>query len=225
MSKAWIASLLIIGFVGTVGCQPPPKNPDTRKIGRLGRGAINWVNGQPQSMQAGTGVQWGQITSQNGDQAFQQALSFLTAPTLQGQPDLQLGYVSSQPNQQTGVYFWGQVFSAGGMIDSSRSRIHIEIWDSKAGQMGPDGNVIPPVVIHIGSDQTGFVSVQGSVQGGAVQLVFTDETGSIYLNGNTMGQYLSGTIQFSNANGSGPIDLGQFNVPACGFLSCNQGVF
>lgn len=227
--KVWILAFVIFAAALT-GCQPAPSRKNQLRIGRNARGPVNYVNGHATSFQSGNySTQWGQITGNSGDQAFDDQLYYFAMPSLGGaDASQQLGFVSATPNQSTYVAFWGEAsvyggggglggYSGSGTLDGSRARIHIEIWDDKAVSMGVD-----PVVVHIGYDYPGFVGASGSVNGGHATLTFTDGYGSVALDGNLSGQYYSGTIYFMNsATGGQYYPLGNFQVPACGFFLCN----
>jgi hypothetical protein len=233
-----LRAAIITAAILFMGCQPPPNRNSNSRIGRLARGNVGTSAtggpapfNNPNAAQAGT--QWGEITS-SSDQTFQQELYFFTMPMLASAgPEDQLGYVSSQHGQQTGVAFWGEasVFGSGtpgyasqmssGQLDGSHARIHIEIYDDKTGQQRSDGSVRPQIVVHIGYDQSGFVSAQGTVQNGQVNMVFTDSMGSVIMQGMLQGQYFTGTMAYTNSQTGGQQrTLGQFTVPACGFFVC-----
>lgn len=201
-----------------VACQNGVNREERSRIGRNKRGVPANAN------TSGTvGTQWGSITG-SGDSAFQQELYVFTAPMLTNVgPDDQLGYVSSQASGGTGVMFWGaaRMLGAGtgnGQLDPNSARIHIEIYDDRA------ASGRSPVVVHIGPDQEGFLSAQGSMQNGQISLVFTDTSGSVIVQGALQGQYFAGQIGYTNTLTGGQARvLGQFQVPACGFFACNQG--
>lgn len=233
--KLFFAMILGVALV-SAGCQPKTSRTDRNRIGRTARGPVGTgVNGQPTALQPSTGAtQWGEITGQS-DQAFQSELYYFTAPMLANAgAEEQLGYTSSQRGQQTGVVFWGEATMLGsaqqgfggsmtyGQLDGNNARLHIEIYDDRAGTYRADGSVRPQTVVHIGRDQEGFVSASGQVNGQQVQMTFTDQTGSVVLQGQLLGQYFTGTIAYSNMYSGGQMrTLGQFNVPACGFFKCN----
>lgn len=218
----------LVAFLGLVmvasGCQTKPNRSGRTRIGRTGRGPVG--SGPNSSYLSGNAsTQIGYITG-NDDQSFQNALWYFTAPTLANYPDEQLGYVSSQPNGTSRVEFWGEASMYGGanasegVLDGQRARLHIEIFDDRVGQPRSDGSPRTQVSVHIGYDQDGFVSAQGSVQGGQVNLIFNDNYGAIRLSGAISGSNFNGTIYFSNQWTGGEMPLGQFQVAACGFFVC-----
>lgn len=230
--KLFAGMTLLLAFL--MGCQPAPKRDNHRAIGRTAQGPINSANGQFSSFQSGQAqTSWGQITSQQGDQAFGNQLYYMTLPMLQeAGADQQLGYVSASANQNTNVVFWGEAYikssgnsgvqnvsttNGSGTIDSDKARIHIEIWDDKA-VAGPSS----PVVLHIGYDFEGYGGATGGVQGNQANIVFTSlKYGSVSLQGTISGQYFSGQVLYSNAStGNKFYPLGDFKVPTCGFFAC-----
>src|SRR6185312_7017767 len=136
---------------------------------------------------APSGKAWGSVTSQSGDQAFWQELYLLTYPALNNQSaDEQLGYVSSQDGQATGVRFWGNamVSQDGTSIDSNSLMIRLEIYDDRTGTVRSDGTTRPDVPIQISPDQPTYVSSGGTLgAGGQTQIYFQDQFGTIILQG------------------------------------------
>ncbi len=222
------------------GCQPK-KNPKQR-LGRGGRGYFNSAyNSNPSIMNAGanqcgsyipaganmTNKMWGEVTSTYGDQQFMQELYLLTAPVLSSLPaEDQLGQVSGQSGQYTGVRFWGNARTyypgMNGQIDISSLQVRIEIYDDKACQPKSDGTVRPMIPIDIGPSQPGFVRGQGAVSNGQANIYVEDIYGAISLQGVINGQYFTGTMSYSTPQTGGQLrQLGTFNVPTCGFFQCN----
>ena len=206
---------MALALVSSLGCQPPKNQANinssrTARGGLTGRGAV-----------LGYGKSWGEITSDAGDQVFWQELNNLTSPALSGlSSDDQLGYVSSQSGQNTGVRFWGnaRVFQ-NSQIDPSSLMIRLEIYDDRAGQIRSDGTSRPNIPIQISSDQPTYVTAGGSMQGGQVYLWFQDVYGTIMLSGYISGQTFSGQIGYQDsATGNQPRTLGNFTVPASGFF-------
>ena len=209
-----------------LGCQPAPNHTINRTIGRNAYAPPNSTNGHSQSNRAGT--TWGQVTSSQGDQAFDEQLNLMTLPMLDGAAaDQQLGFVSATANQSTNVVFWGEAsmygggggISAGGNgnLDGSKARIHIEIWDDKAAQAGAS-----PIVLHIGYDTADFAGASGSVQGNQVTLTFQHASyGAVAMQGTISGQTFTGTLYFQNSSTGGQFSsLGTFQVATCGFFVC-----
>lgn len=232
--KLMIGLVLAMAFV-TAGCQQKSNKRESR-IGRLARGQAGpMINGMPSPLQPGSpNTQWGEIIS-NNQAAFDQELSLFTSPMLGSlSQDEQLGRVSAQSGQRTGVVFWGEAPMRGmgmsgytggmnnGTLDGSRARLHIEIYDDKTGAARADGSIRSQIIVHIGYDQDGFVGAQGSVQGNQVNLMFRDETGTVTMRGSLNSQYFAGQIYYSTAETFGQErQLGNFQVPACGFFVCN----
>jgi hypothetical protein len=221
------AAVILLGLAALLSaCQPAP-NHNNRTLGRNLRSPGNPIgsNGQAARLNnsANASTQWAQLVNNSGDQFFDQQLYTFTLPMLDGaDASQQLGYVSASPGQSTGVWFWGQAVinstngsSTYGTLDSSKAKIHVEIWDDKTLQ----GAL--PVVIHIGSDLNGFVSATGTVNGSSVQMTFTDGYGSVGLSGTYNSQYFSGTMYYSNGGGGQFTPIGTFQVATCGFFVCN----
>jgi hypothetical protein len=228
-----VVTLMTMVVAATLGCQPK-KEKKREPVGRGLRGAPAVDSmGRPIPVQPNNGVnnrwgaqqtEWGAITSTNGDQAFQQQVAGFVAPSINSiaNPSIEetLGYVSGQSNQDTGIVFWGIVQrGANGAIDPSVSKIHIEVFDSNYGRAKADGSYVPQIIVHIGADQTGFVSAQGWFNQSQAQLMFTDQHGSVSLRGQIQGGMFVGQVFYTNAfTGGGEQLLGQFRVSAAGFF-------
>lgn len=228
---------LVLGLtVVTTGCQQKGSSRDRTRIGRTARGPTGpSINGVPSALQPNSmNTQWGEVTSTN-QAAFQDELYYFTAPMLAGgsEEDL-LGSVSAQSGQQTGVVFWGEAPMRGagiggntgtnqsGTLDQTRARLHIEIYDNKTGMTRADNSIRPQIIVHIGYDQEGFVGAQGSVQGNLINLVFKDGMGSVIMRGSLNSQYFTGQMYYTTTEtGTQERQLGNFQVPACGFFKCN----
>lgn len=219
-SRQIFMCVLLVSAVATMGCQQKRSRTDRQRIGRTQRGPVTYSpTGTPMPYNSSnSGVIWGEITGYD-QQSFTQALRNLTAPTLQNRPaDEWLGFVSVQAGQTTGVRFWGEVRGAQYGIDQSRSRIHIEIYDDRymSGMVKSNGEPVEQYVVHIGSDQPGFLRAYGSLQQGFFS--FEDEYGAvIFKNIQVQGGSFVGEIWFTNQF-VGEQRLGQFDVPAQGFF-------
>lgn len=228
---------LIIGLAVLpllIGCQPPrSSNNSVNRTGRLARGIGATPAFAPGGGQTAQGNRaYGRVTSVAGDQAFQQELYYLTAPAFQGATaGDQLGYVSGQPNQATGVAFFGSASNSGGGIngmnygssnfDRNSMLLQLEIYDDRTGQQASDGSTIQPLIIRISPDQPTFVDAGGSMSGSQVNLYFQDTFGVIYLNGSINGQYFTGNISYADSfTYNQQRTLGTFSVPTCGFFNC-----
>ncbi len=211
-------TLLAVGLaVLAVGCAPK-KNSKTTTRGRLARGipSVNPQTGLPSTQSPSASTQYGHVSAM--DQNFYYAVQALAMPSLEGSGD-QLGNVSPQPSQSRGIYFWGDGLPHYNAPAFNTGRLHIEIWDDLAGQVGADGQVLPPVVIHIGADQEGFQGVSGQGFGGQVNLTFSSLYNVVTLQGYVQGNQYVGTFVFTNTYAQN-MTLGQFTVPACGFFRC-----
>lgn len=209
-SRKFLYSLMMLSLLFAFGCQPAPSRSSTAAIGigRLGPGNAAQRN-------LGTNKQWGVITNSNGDQAFWQELYYFTYPQVGDNGDAVVGYVSSQPNQSTGVFFNGNAQTVGGSIFSSINaylnltnvQLEIDIYDDKVSQYGP--------ISHP------YTNGSGSVQGGYITLNFQDTTSLVTMNGTIQGQMFNGQIYYSNSSTGGQSrQLGSFTVPVCGFFVC-----
>ncbi len=217
--RLFILTLLVSVLAGT-GCQPKKGRTQRQRIGRAVRGPVSYDQfGMPRPFQSSSAATaWGEVTSDSGDQNFQNELYFFALPSLANMPsEEQLGYVSGQSSQQTGVAFWGEVrgiFSQG-QVDGARSRLHIEVYDDRYGVTRADGSTREQLVVHIGADQQGFVRAYGNMQQG---ITFEDVYGSVTLRGSIQGQYFVGEIYYANQYSGGSRRLGRFSVPAQGFF-------
>lgn len=237
--KLFVFSMLLI-LVAT-GCQQKNAKKTSLRSGRNARGDANSPiepnrpTGAPTSAAGAcgsysvAGKQWGEVTSTAGDQSFKQEIEFLMSPVLKQLPaEDQLGYVSSQSNQSTGVRFWGHAQSANssgqGAVDPRTAEIRIEIFDDRACQMRSDGTQRPMIPIHISSKQPDFRRMEGMINGNNVNLYFEDKFGAIIMQGTFSGQYYTGTMSYTLTGYSGSRTLGRFTVPVCGFFVCGNNV-
>ncbi len=224
MKKAFCLALTV--FV-LVGCQQKKNKKQSLRQGRGLRGSTMVNNGansaSASALQCGSynpGKAWGEITSYQGDQQFYQEVQLLTNPVLRTLPfDDQLGMVSGQSGQYTGVRFWGSVRIANGMVDPNASEIRLEIYDDRACQPKADGTIRSVVPVHIGANQPGFLGVEGYVAGQA-KLTFLDNYGAIILDGQIINGYYSGTVSYTTTDTGGQARiLGRFQIPAQGFFT------
>ena len=208
--------LALTGILLLAGCQPSPKQ-ETRRFGRLAFG-----DNRTTPLNASTQVTY--LTNPGGDMVMSYEATQFAAPALDSQPQWQLGYVSAT----TGVKIWSESYivtdgygGASGSIDSNRSRLHIEVSDSRTGQTDSDGNILQPFVMHIGYDQTGFEGATGTVTNGMVDLTFNQSGyGKVSVRGQLSGNTFAGQVYFNNTSTNGEHFLGQFNVNACSFFVC-----
>ncbi len=206
----------IISVLALTGCPPKQNKKEPLRKGRTAlsptggknaNGTVNSLNSANQN------TVWVDVYLQD-----QQGVFALAQPSLDGAPaDEQLGQVSQQPGNSGGMWFWGNVvMAANGTIDSAKSRIHIEIYDSNYGKQRADGSQISQLFIHIGPEQEGF----GGVTGTAQQIVFKSAYNTIMLQGNNQGGTYSGTMFVSNTyTGNQYYPVGQFQVQSTGFFS------
>lgn len=230
-SKAAVALLLILAAFMSA-CQGK-KNQQQAIHQRCARGGCGNITGDPSSGGVDSqglkyGTAWGQIWRQNLSQnQFYSAVQGLVSSTID---PYSLGAVSGDVNQNTGVWFWGDVRMAQGFfnpngnqsaqINGAVAELRIVIWDSFAGQT-VNGARVPEYPIHIRG-------ASGTVQGNQASIIFQDGYGQIRLDGTYNANYFSGTISYANSrryDGSTPgatSSLGSFYVPTCGFFRCSQ---
>lgn len=227
MSPLKKAFCLMLTIALVAGCQQKKNKKTSLRTGRGLRGST-MVNtaGQINASNASCGSYsvpgkvWGEVTSYQGDQAFYQELQLLTSPVLRTLPiEDQLGFVSGQSGQFTGVRFWGNVSAPYGQINPATAEIRIEIYDDKACQLKTDGTVRPVIPIHIGASQPGFTGAEGYVNGGIARLTFADTYGVIILDGQISNGIYSGTLQYTTLDTGGQARiLGRFQIPVQGFF-------
>lgn len=188
------------------------------------RGATD-QNGQPIKFDPVNGTSWGEITG-SPQNLFEEAVRYLVSASIDPK---ELGSVSGQSGQNTGVRFWGVVetessFTQGPSRQAIRlntAELRITIWDSFAGQTDSAGNVIPEYPIHFHG------AAEGYVDGTRAVLTFSDSLGKIILDGTISKDYFQGAIRFDNVqywDGRTPGaegTIGSFKVPTCGFFKCN----
>lgn len=227
------AMALMFAIVLVAGCQQKKNKKQSLREGRGQRGSTEMNTGpgskQQSSMQCGSyyvqGKAWGEVTGHQGEQYFYQQVRTLTNPVLMSlPPEDQLGMVSGQSGQPTGVRFWGhaQILNGGGQgqIDPNSAEIRVEIFDDRACQVKPDGSVRPVIPIHIGASQPDFVSTSGYVQGANARITFQDIYGAIILDGQISSGVYSGYMSYTTyETGAQPRILGHFRVPVNGFFS------
>jgi hypothetical protein len=205
LRRIFILSLLSV--LALTGC-PPKKN--TKEKLRTGRTSLSPTGGKNPNGTTNSynpnnpNTLWGQISG------FDQNSVYYFA-----QPALANAGAEEQLGQVTGIYFWGQVFTVNGQVDSQRSRIHIEVWDNKTGTARSNGGIFEQLFVTIGPEQEGFQGVQNTGQG----LMFSASYMNILLVGQDNGGQYSGTVYFYNAYSGGQWNtLGQFAVQSNGFF-------
>ncbi len=182
--------------------------------------------------QPASGKTWGEITRGSFTQnQFNDFVRYFTSATLDLYADpSEIGYVSGDSNQSTGIRFWGQVAtqtafnptaSVSTQITSASSELRIVIWDSYAGQKDASGQTIPEYPVHIKGNAS------GSINGNQATITFNQPGfGSIKLQGTFDQNTFQGWASFDNEtywDGQKPGAanyLGQFRVSTCGFFNC-----
>lgn len=171
----------------------------------------------------GGGRTWGAMFagSSFSNSDFDNNVHALTSATMDPS---QLGFVSGDLNQSTGVRFWGYAeagsgaFNPNGMnyttIRPNTAELRMVIWDSYAGNLDLSGDVVPEYPIHIRG------SASGEIQGDQAWVRFTDKFGTVDLVGRFDSQVFSGYVAFSNKNGAAGY-VGEFFIQTCSFFRCN----
>lgn len=208
-------------------------NPDAGSTGDTGT-----VTGSGEVIGGTSNTTWGQMHKGNATQAqFYEGLEGLVSANINSYGDpSELGYVSGDVDQNTGVWFWGDVRTTSGyfnpqgnqsaQIETSSAELRIVVWDAYAGKTDAAGNVIPEYPIHIRGASRGYIS------GKNVTLRFEDDYGYIELVGTYDSNYYSGTVSYQNkvfwdggirqgVRGAKGV-LGYFYVETCGFFRCSQ---
>jgi hypothetical protein len=213
--------LTLISVTALTGC--PPKENTRKEVIRVGgrtglspTGSQN-ANGTISSLNSSNSTTlWGGVSAI--DNFFAQNVKLLAKPSLDGAPqEEQLGLVSPQPGPTGGIFFWANIIMGpGGQVDSAKSKIHLEIFDSNYNTLRADGTPIEQLFLHIGPEQAGFIGVQGNPN----QVIFQSEAFSIKLVGSNQGGNYVGTMSFLNAFTNGQYyTLGQFTVPYNGIFT------
>lgn len=167
---------------------------------------------------------WGAVY--HGNQLDNQTFNYWThefvAATM---PREELGTVSGELNQSTGIRFWGYAEPNGAFnpsntnqrlsISPSNAELRVVIWDSYAGQVDSTGELITEYPVHIRGQAS------GEIVGNKAWVRYQDSYGWVELNGSFDTQYFSGWMMFDNANGGSAGPLGFFFVPTCSFFRCN----
>ncbi len=232
--KYLMVVVVLLGLTA-VGCGSKDKRQEIRH-GRTDRaGPPDSTAALPPSsdQQPGTGLVG--IVIGSPQEAFTQAVRALVSSTL---PPDQLGFVSGQANQDTGIVFAGFIELEGGPLSQAsgqqravvtgQSNLKISIWDSFAGQTYQDERgqtqYIPEYAIGFSSAQS------GSVSGRNARITFADQYGSITLVGQFDGDDLCqsvfwGDLEFHNSThveGLSPFRgvVGDFYIYAADLFRC-----
>lgn len=236
--KAFLKLLLIAAIASpVVACQKSDNKRGSIRTQRTARGAPyvrpeTSTQGLPQPgvqypTQPGApsgGRTWGAVHGGNGrisEVEFDARIHDFVAATMN---PMELGSVSGQIGAQTGVRFWGFVepqgtrFNPMGMgsanISSTNSELRMVIWDSYAGMIDVNGELIPEYPVHIKGNAV------GQIQGNNADIYFQDQYGWIRFYGTFDSQYFYGRVYFDNTNGWAN-DMGDFYIPTCSFFRCN----
>lgn len=236
--KRWfmenVIKLILLTMVALplVACQQDKSNSRTSVRSRTTRGdsaistlgqnpgipRLNTNSGGPGSPSAGR--VWGSIYGMAGVD-FQQSVQNFVSSTMD--PNL-LGTVSSNYNDSTGIRFWGYVETQTGQfnptggnnvaVTSANSALRVVIWDSYAGSVDANGQIIPEYPVYMQG------TAGGTIQGNRADITFTDGFGYIYVYGTFDASYFQGYVWYDN-NGGAANHLGAFYIPTCSFFRCN----
>jgi hypothetical protein len=231
--------MLAVMAISMMACQPDKSSSRTTlRNGRAARGNSEFYpNGVPnQNQNLGipqngqtsstrpysptTGAVWGAMYGQGyfSDDQYNSFIHDFVSSTMDSS---QLGTVSGNLSDATGVRFWGHVETSSGFnpngstnstIRSTNAILRVVIWDSYAGQVDSNGNLVPEYPVDMRT-------VQGEVNGNTARIRFSDQYGWIELSGTFDAQYFTGTAWFDN-NGGAANYLGVFYVSTCGFFKC-----
>jgi hypothetical protein len=253
MKKMIMVFALLLMLPGLVACGKKD-NKRTSISNRNARDPINQpVGNDPQTSRGGTqlsnqGYIYGQIYNSGAygrsDAQFEQNVRGFTSATLDpwGDPNNgvapELGQVSGQPGQSTGVWIRGDARVVGGnfdpnggnqrQLDANATNIRIIVWDSYAGQTDSSGNAIPEYAVSFTSATTNsFINYQNR----SAVITFQDEYGWVKFSGTFDAEYFSGTVEYYNNDyvstilspNAGAWDgiMGEFYISTCGFFYCD----
>ncbi len=256
----WPLMILLLTTVVsvTLGCQKKSSKSEGIKSSRCARGGcgVRMGNAQGSVPQVGSqvfqgtnnsgrtgtysavdGIYWGQVhKGQYSQSQFDEGVrGFVSANINPWGDTAELGYVSGDVNQDTGVFFWGDVAlvqgvfnpmggAASGQIHLASAQLRIVVWDAFAGLVDASGQTVPEYHVQISGASSGFVS------GNTATIRFEDQFGWVELKGQFDQQYFQGYVHYKNKqfwdgqshqgfSGSEGI-LGSFFVPTCGFFRC-----
>lgn len=244
--RALLKALFFITMTLMLTACPSKKDKKESIVGRGGRGQTEvgtnniGPNGIPTQNQQGQqnrsyqpvdGHYWGEIIRGGfSQQDFYTAVrGFVSSEINSYDEPSELGYVSGEPGQSTGIRFWGQVETTSGFnpngttsgqIRSETAELRIVVWDSYAGQTDASGQVIPEFPVHIKGNAS------GTITGNQAVIRFRDHAGWVELQGTFNQDYFQGWVEFDNDqfwDGRRPGAagyLGYFYVKTCGFFKC-----
>lgn len=178
-------ALLMLAFVlaSTAACAK--KSGKAEVSNRYNRGTGGW--------QDGGGSYYDPSTGQYVSSSWGAIFNFSQQELRKFMGDAQLDYVSTRPDDTTGIRFRGQARQG--------SQIYILVWDVVASDTGN--------AFYWGMTVD---SVQGGPQQGSAKVVMRDEYGVVVMQGPISNGLWTGSIQFQNADQvSG--SLGQFEIP------------
>ncbi len=199
------------------------------QIPQLGQATPGQIGAHP------AGQPFGAFVSGDGldDYTFDRYIHNFVSATMSSD---QLGTVSGQMNQTTGVRFWARVaptagaFNPNGMnsqIAAAGSELRIVIWDAYAGQYDINNELIPEYPVHVKG------TAVGQINGTSFDVYFSqtyknfnnvDETGWFRFHGTFTPQWVQGRVEYVNgysASNSQLLDMANIVIPTCSFFKCN----
>jgi hypothetical protein len=190
-----------------------------------------------------SGYVYGQIYASGTETEFDRNVRGFTSASIDPWGDPQnnvtpeLGLVSGQLNQNTGVWIRGDAHVQGGVfdptgatkrnLDLSKTSIRLIIWDSYAGQTDASGQVIPEYGVSFANAKSGsFINYASKT----AVIIFEDDYGWVKFSGKFDANYFQGDVTYYNndyvrsilAPNDGAWDgsLGKFYISTCGFFYC-----
>jgi hypothetical protein len=212
-----LKSLLVVAFsaVLLIGCAESSDQTSSVRKGNRGTRNAGGTATSPNSSAAWSGVVYG--SPQN---SFQEATEDFVSSFMN--PN-ELGEVSGQFNQTTGVRVTAQLSTAGfngnnlNGLQVSGGNLNILIFDSYAQSGQAEAIVISTL---------NFNRVE-ALSGGALDFQFSDAYSTVTMWGNIQGNYFVGAIRFINKkhfNGGTPASWSTWagvQIPKCDLLNCN----
>ena len=211
-----IKSFILIAISAALlfGCAESSDQTSTVRKGNRGTRNDGGATSNPNSSTSWSGVVYG--SPQN---SFQDATEDFVSSFMN--PN-ELGEVSGQFNQATGVRITAKLSSSGfnrtnfNGLQVSGGNLDILIFDSFA----QSGQADPIVVSTLSFNKVVALS------GGALDFQFTDSYSTVTMWGNIQGEYFVGAIRFSNKthfNGGSPASWSTWagvQIPKCDLLNC-----
>ena len=207
-------TLLTLSLFVMAGCNPK-KNAVKANVATIS-GVQVGAQCTTTTQNSNIGTIYGQAMSYNFEQQVKALLSATTNPN-------DIGSISPNPSDQTGVRFSGRVkLDASGNVVGSQSKITISVYDSFILM----DNTLQPIVLDLdpnAAEKNVQISGQFNTSTGDGYISIRDQFGEIRFQGVIGAQNFSGTVTFANTTnvmGGQPASgtLGQFSIQRCSFL-------